>query len=432
MRILIKNANLISMSEERKKVEENIDIKIEENKIIEIGKNLSEEKIDKIIDATNKVVMPGLINTHAHVPMSIFRETLDGYNLQEWLTQKIWPMEDKLTKEDIYYGSKLSFIEMIKSGSTTINDMYAMTDDIIKAALETKIRLETTRTLMNIAGDEDGENRIKELEEVLKNYRNKYETITLNAGIHGLYTSYTEYVEKAIKFAKEKELKIHMHFCENEKEVEDIRNMHSKNPIEMLEKFENTKLLLAHSVILTDEEIKRIKEISEEKNIDLSISHCPVSNLKLGCGIANISKMLDQGINVSLGTDGQGSGSNLDMFETMKFAALLQKGNLKDPKLMKSYDVLKMATINGAKALGLEDKIGSIEEGKLADLIIIDLNTTLTNPINDIFSDIVYNVKATNVNTTIVNGEILMEDRKININEEEIFQKCTEIINRIK
>ena len=432
MRILIKNANLISMSEERKKVEEKIDIKIEENKIIEIGKNLSEEKIDKIIDATNKVVMPGLINTHAHVPMSIFRETLDGYNLQEWLTQKIWPMEDKLTKEDIYYGSKLSFIEMIKSGSTTINDMYAMTDDIIKAALETKIRLETTRTLMNIAGDEDGENRIKELEEVLKNYRNKYETITLNAGIHGLYTSYTEYVEKAIKFAKEKELKIHMHFCENEKEVEDIRNMHSKNPIEMLEKFENTKLLLAHSVILTDEEIKRIKEISEEKNIDLSISHCPVSNLKLGCGIANISKMLDQGINVSLGTDGQGSGSNLDMFETMKFAALLQKGNLKDPKLMKSYDVLKMATINGAKALGLEDKIGSIEEGKLADLIIIDLNTTLTNPINDIFSDIVYNVKATNVNTTIVNGEILMEDRKININEEEIFQKCTEIINRIK
>jgi len=432
MRILIKNANLISMSEERKKVEENIDIKIEKNKIIEIGKNLSEEKIDKIIDATNKVVMPGLINTHAHVPMSIFRETLDGYNLQEWLTQKIWPMEDKLTKEDIYYGSKLSFIEMIKSGSTTINDMYAMTDDIIKAALETKIRLETTRTLMNIAGDEDGENRIKELEEVLKNYRNKYETITLNAGIHGLYTSYTEYVEKAIKFAKEKELKIHMHFCENEKEVEDIRNMHSKNPIEMLEKFENTKLLLAHSVILTDEEIKRIKEISEEKNIDLSISHCPVSNLKLGCGIANISKMLDQGINVSLGTDGQGSGSNLDMFETMKFAALLQKGNLKDPKLIKSYDVLKMATINGAKALGLEDKIGSIEEGKLADLIIIDLNTTLTNPINDICSDIVYNVKATNVNTTIVNGEILMEDRKININEEEIFQKCTEIINRIK
>lgn len=432
MKILIKNACLVSMSEKREQIEENIDIKIEDSKIVEIGKNLNLEGIDKIIDATKKIVMPGLINTHSHVPMSIFRETLDGYNLQDWLSQKIWPMEDKLTNEDIYYGSKLSFIEMIKTGCTTINDMYAMTEDIIKAALETGIRLQTTRTLMNIAGNEDGNKRIKELEEVLNLCRNKYETITLNAGIHGLYTSYTEYVEKAIRFAKENDLLIHMHFCENDKEVEDIKNMHSKSPIEMLEKFEDTKLLLAHSVILTDEEIKKIREIADEKNIKLSISHCPVSNLKLGCGIANISKMQEEKINVSLGTDGQGSGSNLDMFESMKFAALLQKGNLKNPTLMKAYDVLKLATINGAKALEMEDKIGSIEEGKLADIIIINPNTPITNPVNDICSNIVYNVKGTDVETTIVNGKILMEDRKINFEEEEIYNRCKEIIERIK
>ena len=432
MEIIIKNACLISMSEKRNQIEENIDIKIKDSKIVEIGKSLDIKDADKIIDATNRVVMPGLINTHAHVPMSIFRETLDGYDLQDWLTQKIWPMEDKLTKEDIYYGSKLSFIEMIKTGCTTINDMYSDTDEIIKAALETGIRLETTRTLMNIAGDEDGNKRIKELEEVLNKHRNKYETVTLNAGIHGLYTSKTEYVEKAIRFAKEKELPIHMHFCENDKEVEDIKNIHSKNPIEMLEKFENTKLLLAHSVILTDKEIEKIKQISEEKNIKLSISHCPVSNLKLGCGIANISKMIENEINVSLGTDGQGSGSNLDMFETMKFAALLQKGNMKNPKLMKAYDVLKLATINGAKALGLEEKIGSIEEGKVADIIILDLDTIITKPADDIISNIVYNVKGNNVETTIVNGNILMENRKINIDEEEIFNKCKDIIERIK
>lgn len=432
MGIVIKNATLVSMSEKREKIEENIDIKIEDSKIVEIGKNLNIEKIDKIIDASGKIVVPGLINTHGHVPMSIFRETLDGYDLQDWLTKKIWPMEDKLTNEDIYDASMLSFIEMIKTGCTTINDMYFMTEDIIKAAIKTGIRLETTRTLMNIAGDEEGNKRIIELEKLLDLYRNKYKTITFNAGIHGLYTSKTEYVEKAIKFAKEKELLIHMHFCENDKEVEDIKNIHSKNPIEMLEKFSNTKLLLAHSVVLTNEEIKKIKELSEEKNIKLSISHCPVSNLKLGCGIANISTMIEEGINVSLGTDGQGSGSNLDMFETMKYAALLQKGNMKNPKLMKAYDVLKLATINGAKALGIEDKIGSIEEGKLADIIILNLDAIITKPVNDIISNIVYNVKGNNVETTIVNGNILMENRKINFNEEKICNKCKDIIERIK
>lgn len=432
MEIIIKNATLISMSEKRKKIENDIDIRIEKNKIVEIGKNLQIKNGEKIIDAKGKVVMPGLINTHSHVPMSIFRETVDGYSLQDWLTKKIWPMEDKLIDEDIYYASKLSFIEMIKTGCTTINDMYSNTDKIIKAALETGIRLQTTRTLMNIAGDDDGKRRIKELEEVLNLHRNKYETITLNAGIHGLYTSKTEYVEKCIEFAKEKELPIHMHFCENDKEIEDIKNIHSKDPIEMLEKFKDTKLLLAHSVILTNEEIIKIKQLSEEKNIDLSISHCPISNLKLGCGVANISKMIEEGINVSLGTDGQGSGSNLDMFETMKFAALLQKGNMKDAKLMKAYDVLKLATINGAKALGLENEIGSIEEGKIADIILVELDNIVTKPINDLCSDIVYNVKGTNVVTTIINGEILMEDKKIKHNENEINNICEKIINRIK
>lgn len=183
MKILIKNATLISMSEKRKKIEENIDIKIEENKIAEIGKNLKTEDISKIIDATEKVVMPGLINTHSHVPMSIFRETVDGYSLQDWLTKKIWPMEDKLTNEDIYNASILSFIEMVKTGTTTINDMYFMTEDIIKAAKEVKIRLQTSRTLMG-NNNEQGKQRIQELLELLDKY-NKEELVTFNVGIPG-------------------------------------------------------------------------------------------------------------------------------------------------------------------------------------------------------------------------------------------------------
>ena len=426
MNIIIKNATLISMSEKREKIEENIDIKIEGNKIVEIGKNLTTEGIEKIIDATNKVVMQGLINTHAHVPMSIFRETVDGYNLQDWLSKKIWPMEDKLTNEDIYNASILSFIEMIKTGTTTINDMYFMTEDIIKAAKQTKIRLQTSRTLMGKL-DKAGIKRIDELKELLENYQGKDELITFNIGIHGLYTSEEQYVEKCINFAQEKNMIIHMHFCENTKEVEDIKNAYGKNPIQVLKQhFKGNKLILAHTVKLNNKEIEELKEL------EVSISHCPVSNLKLGCGIANITEMLKQGINVTLGTDGQGSGSNLDLFEAMKYTALLQKGINEDATLLPAYEVLKMATINGAKALGLEKEIGSIEEGKSADIIILNLNNVVTNPINDLCADIVYNAKGYNVDTTIVNGQILMENKKMELNEIETFETCKKIINRIK
>lgn len=426
MNIIIKNATLISMSEKREKIEQNIDIKIEGNKIIEIGENLATDGVEKVINATNKVVMPGLINTHAHVPMSIFRETVDGYALQDWLCQKIWPMEDKLTNEDIYNASILSFIEMIKTGTTTINDMYFMAEDIIKAARETKIRLQTSRTLMGKV-DKEGIKRIDELKELLEKYQGKDELITFNIGIHGLYTSEEQYVEKCINFAQERNMIIHMHFCENTKEVEDIKNAYGKSPIQVLkQQFKENKLILAHSVKLNKKDIEGLKEL------EVSISHCPVSNLKLGCGIADIFEMLSQGINVTLGTDGQGSGSNLDLFEAMKYTALLQKGINEDATLLPAYEVLKMATINGAKALGLEKEIGSIEEGKCADMIILNLNDVVTNPINDLCADIVYNAKGYNVDTTIINGQILMEDRKIDLNEVEIFEKCKDIIDRIK
>lgn len=426
MKTIIKNATLISMSTERKKIEENVDIQIEENKITKIGRKLETNGGDKVIEATGKIVMPGLINTHSHIPMSIFKETVDGYCLQDWLTQKIWPMEEKLTKKDIYYASLLSFIEMIKTGTTTINDMYFMTEEIIKAAKEMGVRLQTSRTLMG-EDNEEGKDRIKELEELLEKYGGKDELITFNVAIHGLYTSTRQYVQKCVAFAKKRNLPIHMHFCENTKEVEDIQNAYKMQPTKVLEEeFKGQKLILAHSVKLTS------KQIEQMKKLDVSISHCPVSNLKLGCGIAQIAEMVKQGITISLGTDGQGSGSNLDLFETMKYTALLQKGIQEDARLLPAYEVLKMATINGAKALGLEKQIGSIEEGKYADIILLDLSNAITNPINDLFSTIVYNVKGSNVETTIVHGKIVMENRRIERSETEIFAQCKAMIDRIK
>lgn len=423
MKILIKNCNLISMSENRKKYEPNMDILIEDNKIKRIEKDINED-CEKVINASGKVVMPGLINTHSHISMSIFRETVDGLKTQDWLTQKIWPMEDKLTNEDIYYATMLSCIEMIETGCTCINDMYFMTEDIIKAALESGVRLQTTRTLMG--HNKEDLIRLEELNNLLENY--KYETITFNAGIHGLYTSNEEYVKKCVDFAEEKNLPIHMHFCENTQEREDIkRDYNVEEPSDVIKRdFKGIHNILAHSVKISDKDIENLKETNTY------ISHCPVSNLKLGCGIAPITKMVEEGLCVSLGTDGQGSGSNLDMFETMKFTALLQKGINENPEDLPAYEVLKMATINGTKALNLNET-GKIEEGKLADLIIINMEETITNPINNIFAEIVYNVKGSNVDTTIINGKVLMENRKIsNVNKKEIIQKCEEIINRIK
>lgn len=426
MKILIKNANLISMSEKREQYEENVDILINNDTIEKIGRNIADEDNIKVINANGKIVMPGLINTHAHIPMSIFRETIDGYGLQQWLEEKIWPMEDKLTATDIYYATYLSCIEMIKSGCTTINDMYFMAEDIIKAVIQAGVRIQTTRTLMSVGNS--AKTRLNELLEVMNKYKNN-ELVTFNVGIHGLYTTNEDDTKEFIEIAKNNNLPVHMHFCENSKEVDDIKKAYNVNsPVEVISKyFTDIPVILAHAVKLTE---KEIEELSNFKNI--SISHCPVSNLKLGCGIAKIQKMLEKNINVTLGTDGQGSGSNLDMFETMKFTALLQKGINENPRNLSAYEVLKMATINGAKALGLQEKIGVIEEGKKADIIILNTNLEQMQPINNVFADIVYNAKGSNVETTIINGKILMENRKLNnINEEEIYKKCTQIIDRI-
>ncbi len=419
MDILIKNCNLISMDETREKIEYGIDIAITENKIEKIEKNLEPCKNTKIIDATNLYVLPGFINTHAHIGMSIFRESVDGYTTQDWLTQKIWPIEDKLSLEDVYNSSLLSCVEMIKTGTTTVNDHYFFPESIIKAVNKSGVRAHLTRVLMN--SDGNLEQRYKELENLITTYSNKHANITITVGIHGLYTANQECIEKAISLAKSHNLNIHMHYLENSQEYHDIiANYNSKKPFEIVNQyFKNIPSIFAHCVKLQDEDYKVFKDLN------IKVAHCPVSNLKLGCGIANVSKMIENGIIVSLGTDGQGSGCNLDMFETMKLTGLLQKGFYENPKLLPAYEILKLATINGAKALNAENSIGSIAPSKFADLILINLSDITLQPIHDVFSDIVYNAKGSNVVTTIVNGKILMENRKLAfLNENEIIKNC--------
>ena len=425
MKTLIRNCNLISMDEHRNKIEYGIDILINNDIFEEIDKNITIESDYKVIDATGKYILPGLINTHSHIGMSIFRESVDGYTTQEWLNKKIWPIEDQLTDDDIYKSSLLSCAEMIKTGTTTVNDQYFFPESIVKAAVQSGIRCELTRVVMDISGG--FEERFSELENLIKNYNNKYDNVYINIGIHGLYTASQKCINRAIELSKKHNLNIHMHYLENAQEENDISNYYnSKKPYEIVrDNFKGTNSIFAHCVKLKDEDYKIFKDYN------IKVAHCPISNLKLGCGIANVPKMLENGIIVSLGTDGQGSGCNLDMFETMKFTGLLQKGLNENPTLLSAYEILKMATINGAKALNKESLIGSISKNKKADLIILDLSDILTQPINDIFSDIVYNTKGTNVETTIVGGNILMENKKLlNLDERAIIESCKDIMKK--
>ena len=420
--MLIKNGKVILFKADDVSVE-NKDIRIENDIIKQIEDNIESQANEKVIDASNKVVMPGLINTHAHITMSIFRGTFEGCNLYTWLHEKIWPIEAELTEDQVYDATMLSILEMISTGTTCVNDHYFFSKKIRQALEESKMRAVLTRVLMDSDGKEASEQRINEFIDLYETRDKNNNLITYTVSPHSLYTCSDALLEKSKELAIKYNLPIHTHFLESIDEIEDIQKLRGEEASKVLKKyFDGIHLILAHCVKLNDEDIEILK------TLDCGIAHNPISNFRLGCKIADTTKYLKNGINVALGTDGQGSGNNLDMFEAMKVATLSQGGIYENEKFINSRDVLKMATINGAKLLGLDKEIGSIEEGKKADLIIVDIAPKLDNikmvPNNDVISNLVYNTEGRNVETTIVNGEILMENRKfVNLNVEKIIEK---------
>lgn len=426
--LLIKNGKVLLFKDNDVRIE-NKDILVENSKIVQIEEKIEERKDVKVIDAVDHIVMPGLINTHAHIPMSIFRETTEGCKLYEWLNEKIWPREDKLTKEDVYLASMLSYYEMIATGTTTINDQYFMSEEIRRAAEDCKVRAVITRTIMDTDGSFD--QRVKEFREFYESRDKDNDLITYSVAPHSLYTCSDKCLQTTADLARQYHLPIHVHFLESIDEIEDIQKQHHKPAIEVLKQyFDGIHTILAHGVHLNNEDIKILK------TMDCGIVHNPISNLRLGCTIADTTKYLQEGINVALGTDGQGSGSNLDMFEAMRVACLIQGGIHENEERITAKDALRMATINGAKLLGLEEKVGSIEVGKDADLILVNVeenldNITMLPNLNEI-ANLVYNTSGKNIDTTIVKGEILMENRQMKIgNVQEVIERCKEIAERI-
>lgn len=404
---LIKNGTVISMDLKRDKQFEIMDVVFSDNKIIYVGNDYQGE-YDKVIDATGKIVMPGLINCHTHLGMSIFRATNDDLTLDSWLNNKIWPIEDKLTDDDLYYTTLLSMVEMIKTGSTCFNDMYFGYKGSIPAIKKCGVRGIYGRCLMGNM-DKDSICRVDDFKKLYEEYKDD-DKIRLSIAPHALYTCNLDYLKLCSDLAKEYNLPIHIHLSENMNEVKTVTNKFGMKPMEVLDKVGmlEKRIILGHGTFLSDSEINMIKDR------DVSVCTNPVSNLNLGCGIADLVKYKKNGINVCLGTDGQGSGNSLNLFYTMSLVDYLQKGKYEDPTVMSSYDVLKMATINGAKALGIDD-IGSIEVGKKADIIILDISDISLYPAYDLIPFIVHNCFYDIVDTTIIDGKILMMDKELKI-----------------
>ncbi len=404
---LIKNGTVISMDLKRDKQFEIMDVVFSDNKIIYVGTDYQGE-YDKVIDATGKIVMPGLINCHTHLGMSIFRATNDDLTLNSWLNDKIWPIEDKLTDDDLYYTTLLSMVEMIKTGSTCFNDMYFGYKGSIPAIKKCGVRGIYGRCLMGNM-DKDSICRVDDFKKLYEEYKDD-DKIRLSIAPHALYTCNLEYLKLCSDLAKEYNLPIHIHLSENMNEVKTVANKFGMKPMEVLDKVGmlEKRVILGHGTFLSDSEINMIKDR------DVSVCTNPVSNLNLGCGIADLVEYKKNGINVCLGTDGQGSGNSLNLFYTMSLVDYLQKGKYEDPTVMSSYDVLKMATINGAKALGIDD-IGSIEVGKKADIIILDISDISLYPTYDLIPFIVHNCFYDVVDTTIIDGKILMMDKELKI-----------------
>ncbi|HHV38964.1 MAG TPA: amidohydrolase [Tepidimicrobium sp.] len=406
MDLLIKDIDLIPV-DGRDDVIESTNIYIEGDTIVHIGDLKKDIKVDKIIDGSNKVAMPGFINSHTHIGMSLLRNYADDLPLHDWLTKRIWPVEAKLRAEDVYWGSLLSMVEMIQSGTTSFCDMYFFMDEVGKGLENSGMRGVLTRGLIE---DDDKDKKLMETRELYKRWNGRADgRIKVMVAPHAPYTCSPSYLEDIMELAEELDAGIHIHLSETKKEVEDSFKAYGKSPIEHVYDIGLFKrpTIAAHCVHVDDKDMEILKEngVSPVNN--------PGSNLKLASGFSPVDKMLKRGINVALGTDGPSSNNSLNMLREIYLAATVNKAVNLDAVSISAITAIKMATINGARALLWGEEIGSVEIGKKADIILIDMDKAHLYPRHNMVSAVAYSAQAPDVDTVIIDGNIVMEDREI-------------------
>ncbi|MCH9769705.1 MAG: TRZ/ATZ family hydrolase [Gammaproteobacteria bacterium] len=373
----------------------------------------------------NHVLMPGLVNTHTHIPMNLFRGLADDLDLMDWLQNHIWPAEQAIINEhSVHDGSLLAMAEMIRGGTTCFNDHYFYPDVIANAAIETGMRANVGLMAFSIPTQwaKDETEYFQKAEHTLK-HGPKHDLIRWVMAPHAPYTVSDESFIEVKKLADEHGLKIHVHMHETQFELQQEQEKCGKNPLQRLHDLSllGPNFISVHTVHVSDKEIKLLADTGTH------VVHCPESNLKLASGFAPIDKMLTAKINVCIGTDGAASNNDLDMFAELQTAAMLAKAVSGDPKALPAATALEMATINGAKALGLENEIGSLEINKAADIIAIDLGHYLTQPIYSPTSHLAYAVNRQQVQHVWVAGKQLLRDGQLTtLNIDNIVTKAKE------
>lgn len=420
MNILIEGIDIIT-SDPASEYIKNADIGISEGKILFIlpsGQAYAGFKADRKISGRHKLAMPGLVNAHTHCGMTALRNSADDVPLQKWLFEKIFPIEAKMTDNDVFWGTLHGAAEMIKSGTTAFADMYLHMDSAAKAICDTGMRVNLSRSPVDFSteGEMKAIDAFDDCRAYFRNWNGKADgRIKVYIEVHSTYLFDIESLKRAADLAAELKTGIHIHLLETAAEREESFAKYGKSPVEICADIGilNAPVIGAHLVHVSDEDIKILIQAG------VNAVHNPTSNLKLGSGISPVPSMLAAGVNVALGTDGVASNNNLNMFEEMHLAALIHKGAAQNPELVTAEQVIRMATSNGAKALGFGDETGMIKTGMKADIILLDTDKLHLNPLNDPHSAIAYSVQGSDVHTVIVDGVILMENRELKTIDEE-------------
>ncbi|MBR9682359.1 MAG: amidohydrolase [Candidatus Aenigmarchaeota archaeon] len=418
--ILIKNAKYIITPN---KVLKNKNILIEDDTIVSFNET---DTSDHVIDGSNSIVTPGLINAHTHAAMSLFRGYADDLPLKEWLERKILPVEAKLKPEDIHLGTLLSCVEMIKSGTTSFVDMYYDVKSVVKAVQKIGMRACVSEVVTDNFDRDLRETAIKKSKEALNYVKSLNDPkIIPSIAPHSLYTCSQNLYLDLKDMAMEHQVKMHTHLAETKQEEADVYKIYSLKPFEVMQKMRmlGPEFILAHCVWLTKENIMDIADSGSY------VVHNPVSNLKLGSGIAPANDLMHANAKLCLGTDGSASNNTVDMFETMKMTSILHKGNDLNPIATPAHRVIEAATTNAAGIFNIDNRIA---KGGVGDLVLIDIRKPHLQPLINPVSQIVYSAKSTDVNTVIIDGRIVMKNRKIpGIDEEQLYQDVEKTVKRL-
>ncbi|GMK48259.1 5-methylthioadenosine/S-adenosylhomocysteine deaminase [Paenibacillus glycanilyticus] len=393
------------------------DVLVKDNKIAQIGPNIQENEVDRVIDAGGKVLLPGFIQTHIHLCQTLFRGRADDLELIDWLRQRIWPLEAAHNEESVYYSALLGIGELIRSGTTTILDMETVnhTESAFQAILESGIRAVSGKVMMDYGTEvplplqEKTEQSLKESVELLEKWHGAAGGRIEYAFCPRFVVSCTEELLIGVRdLSAQYGVKVHTHASENREEISIVESERGMRNVIYLDHIglARPNLILAHSIWLDEEEKRIIKERG------VKVTHCPGSNLKLASGVAQVPELLQEGIDIGIGADGAPCNNNLDMFQEMRLTAFIQKVK-HGPTVMNAKTVLRMATMGGAHVLGLEERIGSIEVGKLADLQLLDLEDFHVYPSFDAdwYSRVVYAATRGDVDTVMIDGQLVMENR---------------------